>query len=99
MRLSNFLQLISDLDQKYCLYFKENKKADTTLPIIKIKLEASTCVLILGTSAQPAKSIASFITLTKNIRQKGIPLMVKNKVNITIFGIQINPSSGKIYLM
>ncbi|TSO25974.1 hypothetical protein [Lactobacillus sp. LL6] len=93
MTLTNFLQLIKNLNPDYFIYLKIK---ENILPLGKIQITSNNCLLLAGNEALTIKQL---IKIVKNLRKRGIPLLIKDSSLLSVYGIQISLKNSRIIIM
>lgn len=94
MKLTNLLQLINNLNQNINFFVQIN---DTRLPLSKITITNTECLIYPG---KKALTKAQILSLIKNLHHKGISLKIVDKEKrIPIYGIQINLEKSIVTLV
>lgn len=94
MRLTDFLQLINDLNSETTFYFKIDKKI---YPLSKIVLTSEAC--LLNTHKQ-ALTKANLVQLLGKTHQRQIPIIYKhNDQKFPFYGLQISLNNHTATLM
>lgn len=92
MTLTNFLQLINNLNPDYFIYLKIN---ENILPLNKVQITSDKCLLISGTQAL---TINQLVKMVKNLHKRSIPLLIKDS-SLLVYGIQISLKDSRIILI
>ncbi|MGQ5709340.1 hypothetical protein [Lactobacillus sp. PSON] len=92
MTLTNFLQLINNLNPNYFIYLKIN---ENILPLNKVQITSDKCLLISGTQAL---TINQLVKMVKNLHKRSIPLLIKDS-SLLVYGIQISLKDSRIILI
>ena len=93
MTLTNFLQLINNLNPDYFIYLKI--KEDIS-PLAKLQITSNKCLLLAG---KEALRIRQLIKIAKNLHRRGIPLLIKDSSFLPVYGIQISLKDSRIVIM
>ncbi len=85
MQLTNFLQLINDLDPETRFYFKI---AGHTYPLAKFTLSSQECLAVTGNRALTRQQMGPLLV---NLHHKNTPLRVQaNQKSVAVYGLQFN---------
>ncbi|MBP2057595.1 DNA-directed RNA polymerase alpha subunit [Lactobacillus colini] len=96
MKLDSFLQLTQDLNPKYFLYYRPQKK-DKIYPIAKVTLSTQEC--LFETKNTYPKSLANIQKILRQVHQTDTSLFINHQnIRNEIYGVQIDLQQGKIYL-
>lgn len=94
MTLSDFLELIKNLNENTAFYLRF---AGQDYPLSKINIAAQECDCLPGAQAMTQKQIAK---LVKKMHHRRLPLrMIINKQLVPAYGIQISIETGRATLM
>lgn len=92
MLLTNFLQLIDDLNIQTTFFIKDREKL---YPLSKIALTSSFCEFYSGTHPLTKKKIIKLVGKSR----KGVPLkVIVEDHEVPFYGIQISLKDGKAIL-
>lgn len=95
MQLTNFLQLITDLDNQITFFYQIDGQ---TFPLSKLTLTSSAC---LATSSQTPLTKERIAKIVKNMHHRNLPLLVASPQtkSVPVYGLHIDLQAHTATLM